>query len=596
MQPRTSIPIGNQSGSQPAAVQRLRLWYGAFLVVAGILIVRSFYLQVIRYDHYRQAALSSQLKQYEIPATRGIIAAHDGDNILPIVLNESLYTLFADPKYIKDPDQAAKEVARTIGGNEQDYAQKMRADTRYAILAKKLNKQQKDQLDGLHIKGLGTRETQYRTYPQGQLAAQLLGFVNDDGDGRYGLEQALNKELKGTPGELKAITDARGVPLVANKDNIVKQPVDGKRLVLTLNIPLQKQLQDALKAGLDRAQSKSGDAVIIDPKTGAIVAMASYPSYDPAKFYEVNDASVFSNTAVSSPLEVGSSMKPLTAAAALDQGAVNRNTTYYDPAHFDVDGYTIKNIEEDGGAGTRSVQDILQLSLNTGATWLLMQMGGGQINQKARQAWYNYMTNHYMFSKTTGVEQGYESAGYIPDPNKGYGLDLQYANTAFGQGMTATPLQMAAAMAASVNGGIYYQPHLIDGYQNTDGTVQYVKPTVVSKGVLKPETSATLRDLMQYTFEKNHASYGMPSIPAGYSIGGKTGTAQIAQPGGGYYDDKFNGTFVGFVGGDQPQYVIFVRVNQPHIAGYAGSKAAAPIFVNIASLLINNFNVIPKSN
>lgn len=589
MQPRAIRPP-----QAPVAVQRLRIWSGVLLIVAGIFILRAFYLQVLRHDHYRKAALSSQLKEYEVPAERGVIEAHDGDQLVPIVLNQKLYTLFADPKYITNPDEAATKVAGIIGGNAADYSKLMQADNRYSILAKKLSREQQEQLDKLNIKGLGTREMSYRTYPQGTLAASLLGFVNDEGEGKYGMEQALNEELQGVPGELKAITDARGVPLVSNKENIVKEPVAGKRIVTTIDVSMQKQLEDILKAGLDRAKSKSGDAFIMDPNTGDIKAMATYPSYNPAEFFKVSDGAVFSNSAVSAPLEIGSTMKPLTAAAALDQGVVQKDTTYYDPAHYKIDGYEITNIEEDGGAGTRSVADILQLSLNTGATWLLMQMGGGQVNQKARNAWHSYMVDHYQFGKNTNVEQGYESTGTIPDPNEGYGLNLQFANTAFGQGMTATPLQLGAALSSVVNGGTYYKPTLIDGFRNSKGTVEATKPTVVKTDVVKPTTSKILTELMEYSFSKNYRSYGMANLPANYSIGGKTGTAQIAKPGGGYYEDKFNGTFMGFVGGNKLQYVIVVRVNEPGIPGYAGSKAAAPLFSDITTMLINNFDVVPK--
>lgn len=587
--PPRSMPLAPKA----TAVQRLRLWYAAMILVAAILIGRAFYLQVLRHDHYRKAAMSSQLKEYEIPAERGVIEAYDGGQAVPIVLNQKLYTLFADPKFIKDSDKIATQIVGVIGGDAAYYSKQMRADSRYAVLAKKLNKDQKDQLDKLEVKGIGTRETSYRTYPQGQLAAQVLGFVNDEGEGKYGLEQALNKELKGEPGALKAITDARGVPLVANKDNVVTEAEPGKRLVTTLDVSMQKQLEDLLKSGLERAKSKSGDAFIMDPNTGAIKAMASYPTYDPNEFYKVTDGTAFSNGAVSAPLEIGSTMKPLTAAAALDQGVVQKDTSYYDPAQYTVDGYKITNIEEDGGAGQRNVADIIQLSLNTGATWLLMQMGGGQINGKARNAWYDYMTKRYQFGTATGIEQGYEADGTIPDPNDGYALNLQYANTSFGQGMTATPLQLGAALSSVVNGGTYYKPHLVDGYRDASGKLVIQKPTVVQTGVVKPEAGRITKELMEYTFDKNHLVYGMPNKPAGYKIGGKTGTAQIAKPGGGYYEDKFNGTFMGFVGGNSAQYVIVVRVNEPGIPGYAGSQAAAPIFSTIATMLIHNFNVVP---
>jgi cell division protein FtsI/penicillin-binding protein 2 len=574
---------------------RIRLWYAFLLLLSIVFIIRLFYLQVIRHDYYQKTALKGQLKEYEIPAERGIIEAHSGKEVVPIVLNETKYTLFADPKFIKDPSAAAAAVQGVIGGNKDDIEKHMRAETRYSVLAKKLSKEQKDRIDNLKLKGVGTRDASYRTYPQGQLAAQLLGFVNDEGEGKYGLEQALDNELKGTPGLLKAITDAQGVPLATNKDNVLTEPQAGKRVLLTVDLGLQQQLEDILRAGLDHAQSKSGGALIIEAKTGAIKAMANYPTFNPAEFFKVEDASVFSNPVVSAPLEVGSTMKPLTAAAALDLGVVSKNTTYYDPSHFTIDGATVRNIEEDGGAGTRSIADILQLSLNTGATWLLMQMGGGQINKQARERWHDYMVNHYHFGKATGIEQGFEADGTIPDPNQGFGLNIQYANTAFGQGMTATPLQMGAALAAIVNGGTYYRPHLIDKLTDSSGKETAAAPQVIMPGVVKPEVGATIREFMEYTVQKNYLTYGMSKPRPEFSVGGKTGTAEVPKPGGGYYDDRFNGTFIGFVGGDEVQYVIVVRVNEPAIGGYAGSKAAAPIFGSLADLLINNYGVTPRS-
>ena len=422
-----------------------------------------------------------------------------------------------------------------------------------------------------------------------------MGFVDDEGVGKYGLEQAYNQSLKGVSGRLRAITDAQGVPLVANRDNIVDEPKSGQKVILTIDVALQRQLEDLLKEGLDNAQSKSGSALIIDPNTGAVKAMASYPTYRPAEFFKVTDSNVFNNPSVSAPIEVGSIMKPLTAAAALDLGVVKKDTTYYDPSKFKIDDATVTNIEEDGGAGTHSVADILQLSLNTGATWLLMQMGGGQVNQKARNAWHDYMVNHYQFGKATGIEQGYEADGSIPDPNNGYGLNIQYANTAFGQGMTATILQMGAALSGVVNGGTYYRPTLIDQQSDGNGKMQKKQPTIVRRDVVSSSVSNDIRSLMEYTISKNYPIYKMSKPSPNYSLGGKTGTAQTAKPGGGYYENQDEGTFMGFVGGSRPQYVVVVRVSQPKIGGYAGAKAAAPIFGSLTTMLINNFGVTPKT-
>lgn len=565
-------------------------------MVSAVFVIRLFYLQVIRHDYYRKAALASQLKEYEIPAERGVIEAHNGDTTVPIVLNEKLYTLYADPVYVEDPAKAAADIGHIIGGDIRAYEKLLSAEgTRYVVLAKKLPKDKSDELNKLEHKGIGTREVPYRTYPQGDLAAQLLGFVNDEGQGKYGIEQALDEILRGTPGQLKAITDAAGVPLAANEDNVNIEPKPGQRVVLTIDVGMQQQLEDILRAGLKRARADTGGALILDARTGAVKAMANYPSYDPADFYEVEDGNRFKNGVVDSPLEVGSIMKPLTAAAALDMGVVHKDQTYYDPSRYKVDDAVVSNIEEDGGAGTRSVRDILQLSLNTGATWLLMQMGGGEINQQARERWHGYMVNHFHLGKATGIEQGYEESGVVPAPNEGYGLNIKYANTSFGQGMTATPLQMGAALAGIVNGGTYYKPHVVEKTIASDGNEHKENPKVVRNNVVSKEVSNAIKGMMEYTIQKNKYVYGFKQDYPAYGIGGKTGTAEVARPEGGYYTDVFNGMFMGFVGGDEAQYVIVVRVDKPKIPGYAGSQAAAPLFVDLVGMLINNFGVTPKS-
>jgi cell division protein FtsI (penicillin-binding protein 3) len=579
----------------PQAVRRLRTWYGVLVFIMVVFGVRLFYVQIIRYNHYKAAALSDQLKQYQIPASRGLIEAYDGNgSVVPIVLNQQLYTLYADPTYVKDADKVAGAVANIIGGKVSDYKTALTAkNTRYAILAKKLTKDQQAKIVALKYPGLGTQEQDYRTYPQGASAAQVLGFVDNDGQGEYGVEQDLNKQLKGTAGQLKAITDLSGVPLAASKDNVQTPAKAGDNVVLTLDLGIQQQLETILAQGTQADKAESASALIMDTHTGAIKAMANFPSYDPSNYQSVTDSSLFNNASVSEPIEVGSIMKTLTTSAALDQKVIKPDTTYYDPGSWKVDGFTITNIEEDGGAGTRSIAQLLNLSLNTGATWELMQMGGGQLNQKGRDIWHDYMVDHFRLGKATGIEQGYESPGFVPSPDdNGAGIDLTYANTAFGQAMTATPLQMASALSSVINGGTYYQPHLVDKTISADGKTTVTKPKVLESHVVSPDVGAGLIPLMQYVVD-NHGI--VPAFDQSkYTVGGKTGTAQIAKPGGGYYDNEFNGTYLGFVGGDTPQYVIAVFVEKPHVAGYAGAGAAQPIFANLAHMLINNSYVTPK--
>lgn len=579
-------------------IQRIRVWYVLLMLLGGIFIVRLFYLQVIKHDFYEKSAAFSQLKEYEIPAARGIIQAKSGESVVPLVLNETLYTLYADPKYVKEPEKAAESLEKAMGGSKTEYENKIKNpdSPRYTILAKRLTNQQHEAVEKLKLKGIGTREAQYRTYPDGQLAAQLLGFVNDDNEGKYGIEQALNEELEGTAGQLKAITDAAGVPLAANKDNVVIAPKSGNKVTLTIDIGVQQQLEDILKQGIEAAKGESGSALVLRADSGAIAAMASYPTYNPAEYYKVASPAAFNNTSVSSPLEVGSVMKSLTAAAAINIGVVSPSTSYYDPSFYKIDGATVTNIEEDGGAAQRSVTDIVKYSLNTGATWLLMQMGGGQINEQARTRWNDYMVNHFQLGRQTGIEQGFEAEGTIPSPTDGFGLNITYANTSFGQGMTATPLQMGAAFAAIVNGGTYYKPHLIDSTIDSTGKEAKKNPEIVTRDVVRPEVSQQLVQILETTYAHNKSVFGVREpVRAEYSVGGKTGTAQISKPEGGYYDDQFNGMYVGFVGGDKPEYIIVVRVDKPKIAGYAGSKAAAPIFVKLANMLINSYGVTPRS-
>ncbi len=571
-----------------SSTRRIKIYSLLLATVALLFGMRLFYLQVLRSDYYEAQARSSQLKQYEIPADRGGIYAYDGKEIVPLVLNETRYRITADPEIVREPQQTAETLSPLLGRSTEDIKKQLEADSRYEVLATKQTKEQKEKIEALKLAGIFTNEkVPLRAYIQGPIAGQILGFVNDSGEGNYGIEQYFNNELKGTPGQVKALTDRNNVPLLATGENVLVDAVDGKDLVLTLDVSMQRHVESILKEGLATARSDSGSLIIVDANNGAVKAMANYPSYDPAQFASVEDAALFTNPAVSSPLEPGSVMKTLTAAAALDTGAVSSEQTYYDPSFFKIDGYTVKNIEEDGGAATRSVSDILQFSLNTGATWLLMQMGGGELNEKGRVAWHEYMTKHYYFGVTTGIEQGYEAEGVVPSPTEGFGLGIQYANTAFGQGMTVTPLQMAAAVASIVNGGTYYQPTLVSGTLGDDGALIAKQAVVKNAEVVKDTTSDTLYRFMNNVVQKNNRT----AAREGYSVGGKTGTAEIANPSGGYYEDKFNGTYVGYVGGDAPEYVIMVRVNEPKIGGYAGSKAAGPIFATTANMLIDNFTV-----
>jgi len=579
-------------------VQRARIWYALLLVVFGIFAVRVFYLQVIRHDYYKKAARSDQLKQYVVPAERGIITASLGGKQVPIVLNQKLYTLYVDPTIVKDPDKVAGKLQPIIGGNTDDIVKQLtKKDTRYVVLKKKLTASQSDKVLAQKFPGVGTLEQNYRTYPQGQMAAQLLGFVDDEGKGEYGVEQALNNDLKGTDGQLKAVTDINGVPLAASGGNLSTQPVAGKNINLTIDVGMQYGLEKLVKAAQDKNKSKDVSAVIMDVRTGAIKAMANYPSYDPANYQKVDDAALFQNDAVATPIEPGSITKLFTTATSLQKGVITPETSFYDPGSWTIDSTRVADVEEDHSTGEQTILSTLDKSLNTGATWMLMQLGGGKVDAMARATLYDYFTNHFQLGQATGVEQGYEAGGFVPKPaDNGAGINLTYANMSFGQAYSATALQMVSGLSSLVNGGTYYQPTLVASTTDGSGNTVQQKPKVVKEGAVTKKVSDQMVDLL----EENNAlhikeGYSYLNFGPNYSVGGKTGTAEIANPIGGYYPDKVNGTYMGFIGGDSPQYAIVVYNLEPtKYNGFAGAGTGQPLFADIAHMLVNNFGVTPK--
>lgn len=578
-------------------VQRVRIWYALLLLVFGVFAVRLFYLQVIRYDYYKNQAMNDQLRQSTVAAARGTIVAHLGDGTVPIVMNQKLYTLYADPTMVKDAAKSASKVQAVVGGNVDDIEALLKTPKRrYVVIKRKLSPELNKKVLALELPGIGTQEQDYRTYPQGTLAAQTLGFVNNDGMGVYGVEQALNKELTGKSGQLKAVTDVRGVPLAASGNNLSVAPVQGKQVQLTLDVGMQAGLEKIVQEARDMYKSKAVSAVVMDVHTGAVKAMANYPSYDPANYQKVDDAALFQNLSVSNPIEPGSITKLFTIATGLQQGSITPTSGFNDPGVWQIDGGSIADVAEDHSNGPETVFSTIDKSLNTGAVWVLMQMGGGQLNSKGRTALYDGFTNKFMLGQPTGIEQGYEASGYVPKPaDTGAGINLTYANMSFGQAYTATALQMCAGLSTMLNGGTYYQPTLVESVA-AEGQKTTFKPKVVKNSVVSKETSDGMISLLEQN-QESHIRAGFRYLDLGpnYSAGGKTGTAEIAKPEGGYYKEKVNSTYLGFVGGDTPQYAIVVYNLEPtHYSGYAGVATAQPIYSQITHMLVNNFGVTPK--
>jgi len=266
-------------------VQLLKL----FLILAGVLLIaRLFFVQIIRHEHYQSQALAEHIKKFEITAPRGIISIEDGNSSLPIVLNEQRYTIYADPKYVSDTEGTASKLASLIGQDKQAIKKELETkNSRYVVLAKKMVKDQADRIGALHLNGIGEKEVSVRTYPQGSLLSQVLGFVNDDGQGQYGIEGFLNNKLGGKTGLEKAITDVHGVPLAVSNNTVLTKPVAGENTTLTIDIGMQRLVESILKTGVDRTHSVKGSAIIMEANSGAIKAVANYPTYDPSQYWNV---------------------------------------------------------------------------------------------------------------------------------------------------------------------------------------------------------------------------------------------------------------------------------------------------------------------
>lgn len=584
------VKINNKQGtSTPEKTVNIRTKAGVlrfFLILAGVLVIgRLFMVQIIKHDYYSGQALAEHEKQYQLPAKRGLIYAYDGDKKVPIVLNEVRYEIYADPKVIEDKDKVAAVVNQITGEDKEQIKKKISDDKkRYVVLAKKATEDQKNSVTALKDKGIGFKEISIRSYPQGQFASQVLGFVNDDQAGQYGIEQYLDKQLAGEKGQLKAITDVNGVPLAISNDNIQKQPKSGKPVVLTIDIGMQKLTEDALNDAITRTKANSATAVIIDANTGQVKAMANYPSYNPAEYQKQTDGSVFANESVSGAWEPGSVMKPIILSTAFNQGSLSPGSTYYDSMSVQVDDRTINN-SYPWGAQTMSMQDIITKSLNTGAVHILKSLGGGDINAQARSVYYDYLTNKFWFGKETGIEQTGESAGTVGGPEEGYGLRVRYANMSFGQGLTVTPLQLASAYGALVNGGVYYQPTLVASVDE-----QANQPKVKQSSVISPQSSAQIKTILKNALENNNKN----AVRPGYELGAKTGTAEIADGSGNYKKDAYNGVYVGFISGQDKTYIMVVRLDEPKSARFASSEAATT-WTDISNKILDSYAIRPKN-
>ncbi len=564
-----------------------RLTLGLFLILA-IFLVRLFYIQVISHEEFLAKANQMQISKRTINPERGQIYTKDQNGeIVPLVLNQTVYTVFADPTQVKSPEKVKQLVTEVAGSQviKSNFDKLSSTSLQYVVLARQITHSQAEKIQEADLAGIGLQSSSRRVYTEGKLANQVLGFVNADGKGQYGLEQYLNTELSGKAGLLQSVTDVRRIPLTIGVHDVSIPAEDGTDYVLTIDRSVQAQAEAVLQEGLKNVNSDSGSIIVMNPNNGHIMAMANYPDFDPSDYTKVTDATAFQNHAVSYAFEPGSVMKTMTTSMSLDLGKINPDTTFTDPNCVQIDDAKICNAEGDEKfkGRTFTMTKVLQYSLNTGVIWQLEQIGGGDITKGARQTMYEYFHDKYRFGQTTGIEQPGEVKGTIFSPDNVQGNKVRYANMTFGQGVSVTMVQMATAFSATVNGGTYYQPTLIEGTLDKDGKETTRDPKIISDTVVSDGASRDIRKMM---FEARRGSW--PTADGGYYVGSKTGTAQIYDDTTRTYSkDRTTGTTIGF-GADKDgnaQYVIMVRIEYSGNQGFAGSVAANPVFTKMSNWL-----------
>jgi len=569
---------------------RSKILAGFILLTMVIFAVRLFYLQIIQHDYYVSVAKGEQVKRLTIPAKRGKIYALDAGVPVPLVMNQTIYTVFADPQITRDDEKIIEVIKKVAGGNARADLQKLldKKDSRYQILATKISRIQADKIKSENLKGIGFQEYTQRVYPEGALAGQTLGFVNDEGLGQYGVEEKLDERLSGKDGLLQSVTDISDVPLTIGDNNINIPAVDGDNVVLSIDRNIQSKLEQVIS---DKASTSGADrisAIVIDPLTGRVMALANTPSYNPAEFNKVSDVGLFNNSAVSAPYEPGSDMKTLTMAVGIDKGVVSPTDTYYNTDFIKVDDRVISNSAR-GFIGDLTFQFAMNWSLNTGFVTVAKRLGDGEnITREARNTMYDYFSNRFMLGRKTGIEIAGEASGTLISPEEVEGNAVRYSNMSFGQGLDTTLVQVSAAFCSIVNGGKYYKPTIVAGLVDKDGKYKesaISEPTIA----LSKSTADQVRAMAREVRTTASSNIDKP----GYYIGGKTGTSQVVVNGS-YDINTAIGTYLGYGGSEeQSRYVIMVESYAANRV-MVGASQAGPVFTAMSNYLLDYLKIQPK--
>ena len=547
--------------------RRIRLLLLTLLLAFAALLARAAWIQGVRASSLSQLATSQQHQTVTIPVGRGTIFDRMG---VQLAIGEQATTVYADPRQIRQPRRVAAVAARILGVDATSLYPRLADRTHgFVYVQRKADPTKASALAKRRLPGLGFYAEERRSYPQHTVAAQVLGFAGVDNHGLDGLELQLDKQLSGRPGRQTIVKDPAGRAI-----DVVDQVAErqGRDVFLTLDHTIQANAEQVLRSTIAKWHAKAATAIVLDPRTGGVLAMAVQPGYDANGFGRVG-ADKQKNRAVTDVYEPGSVFKVVTVAGALSEGLVTPQTRFTLPYSLRVADRIVHDAEL-RGTETMTVAQILERSSNIGAITLAQMLGKDRLLK-----WIH----RFGFGSPTGIDFPGESAGLLP----GYWSGSTIGNVPIGQGISVTAVQLASVYAAIANGGVWLQPHLVDHVQGLR------PPKRVWRRIVSAAVDRELMAMLRGVVSDAGGTGSAAEIP-GYVVAGKTGTAQMPDPRGGYASGKYVASFVGIVPANRPRLVIMVQVEEPHLAIFGG-VVAAPAFQQIASSALQYLEIPPDA-
>lgn len=542
------------------------------LIILSIYAGRIFDLMVVQGSTLAAEGQRQRMRTTALPADRGPIYDSEG---APLAITVESRTITADQNLIKDPAGAAARLAPLLGMDDQQAAlqAKLTGTDRYVILAKGLSPEAWRQIQEMRIAGIFSEKTTKRTYPAGSLAANVLGFVNAEGVGSGGLESALDQRLRGVDGKRTYETGAAGQAIPSAED-VITEPVPGQGVQLTINRDIQYVAQRAIATRVIEANAESGSVVVIEAKTGRILAMATAPTFDPNNYYRTAKIENMGNRPVSEIYEPGSTGKVLTLSAVLEEGKATPTSKMVIPPVLNRGGHTTHD-HNDHGTLRLTLNGVLAESSNIGTILFADRIGGDKL--------YEYQRKFGM-GQLTGLGFPLEERGILPSPDKWWPTTFQAL--AYGQSYSVTSLQVAGVYQTIANDGVRLTPRLIDGYVNADGTFEPA-PTTPGVRVVSRRTAETMASMLENVVTEGTGK--VAAIP-GYRVAGKTGTAERAT-GKGY--SGYSASFIGFAPADDPEIVVQVVLQDPK-NGHYGGVLGGPVFKSVMSFALQELKIPPS--